>query len=213
MKLLCNTILAALSLFSLNAVAEDENQFDYLGFSLQNNSYDELDFSPQVDTTNLTPLMYNSSSSATGLRGFFGRQFNRYLAVEAGVTSFGQADFSVIQQETDAAGKTTNTTVHQGEFKTLATDIRAIGTYQLTDKLYLKAHIGAVLWSNDFAFLATENEALVTHKTSDSGVSLLTGIGIGYGFNDKVAIAVDFENTEISNITTKNLALSVFVRL
>ncbi|MBE0365534.1 hypothetical protein PULV_b0126 [Pseudoalteromonas ulvae UL12] len=42
--------------------------------------------------------------------------------------------------------------------------------------------------------------------------SLLSGIGLGYGFNKTVAISLDLEKTEIADISTQSLGLTVFLR-
>ena len=67
-------------------------------------------------------------------------------------------------------------------------------------------------WDNDFSILASGSEGVITQKTSDTGVSLITGVSIAYGFNDSVAISFDFERTEISKITTESLGVSLMVR-
>lgn len=213
MELFSKIIIVSLSLISINAAASNKNEFDYFGISLQNNSYDSVDFNPGVDTAELIPLVYEKESSAIGFRGFFGHQFNRYIAVEAGVTSFGSASFSLIKKEEGADGKIKNKTVHSGDFETLAGDIRIVGTYPLSDSLFLKAHVGALAWDNEFSILAQNNEELLVQKTSDSGVSLLTGVGLGYGINNVVAISLDFEKTEIADISTQSLGVSIFIRL
>jgi len=92
MKLIGRTIIAALAMISLNAAAKSANQFNYFGVDLQNNSYDNLNFAPQIETAQLSPLTYNDSSSERGNRFFAGQQFNRYIAVEVGVASFGEAN-------------------------------------------------------------------------------------------------------------------------
>lgn len=109
-------------------------------------------------------------------------------------------------------GKLKNKTVHSGDFETLAGDIRIVGTYPLSDSLFLKAHIGALAWDNEFSVLAQNNEELLVQKTSDSGVSLLTGVGLGYGINKAVAVSLDFEKTEIADISTQSLGVSLFIR-
>jgi hypothetical protein len=206
------TSVLALSLLSLNAAANNVNQFDYLGISLQSNSYDDLDFSPQIDTSKLSPLIYKSSSSSAGLRGFLGHQLNSYIAIEAGITSFEKADFSVIQESIGLDDKVTTEIINNGQFKTLAGDIRAIGTYPLSGNLFLKAHIGALIWDNEFTFLTGEITKLSTEKVSDTGVSLITGFGIGYGFNQEIAISLDFERTEIAKVSSQSIGASFIVR-
>ena len=213
MKLFSNIIIGLLSVISIDAVARNANQFDYVGISFQNHNYDDLNFSPGINTAALAPLIYKENSSATGYRGFVGHQFNRYIAVEAGVTSFGKAEFSVIEQTKNSKGKLENKTLHSGSLETLAGDIRLIGTYPLTNSLFIKAHIGALAWDNEFTHLTQSTEKLLVEKKSDSGVSLLTGISLGYGFNDMVAISLDFETTEIAQISTQSLGLSILIRM
>ena len=111
MKLFCKTIIGALSFISINATASNANQFDYLVLSFQKNSYDNLNFAPDIDTSKLVPLIYDTNSSGTGLRVFVGHQFNSYIAVEAGITSFGKAEFSVIEKQTNSDGKSNNKTI------------------------------------------------------------------------------------------------------
>lgn len=211
MKLLRTSIIAVLGLSIFSAVAADRNQFTYTGLSYQHHSYDNLNFSPGIDVSELAS-QYNDSTSETGWRGFIGYQFNRYMAIEAGVTSFGKASFSITEEVTDANGKSTFNTLHSGSFKTIAGDVRAIATYPINDNLFLKAQVGALLWDNEFTSLAGTLDDLSTVKQTDNGVSLLAGAGIGYGFNNVFAITFDFEQTEIAEITTQNLALSLLVR-
>jgi hypothetical protein len=204
--------MATLGLISANAVATNINQFNYAGISFQKHSYDNINFSPAIDTTKLTPYTYDESSSESGYRGFVGHQFNRYIAVEAGITSFGSAEFLVKETVPAANNKTKTTVIHSGEFSTLAADIRVNGTYSLTDSLFLKASVGAQAWDNDKSFLVENTEGLAVDKVSDTGVSLLAGVGIGYGFNSSMAMSFDYEQTEIADITTKTLGLAFFLR-
>ena len=76
----------------------------------------------------------------------------------------------------------------------------------------MKAHIGASAWDNELTVLAQSTEGLLVQKTSKSGLSLLTGIGIGYGFNNVVALSLDFEKLEIAQISSQSIGLSVLAR-
>ena len=165
MKLLHTSIIGVLGLSFFSAVAAERNQFDYMGISYQHNSYDNLNFSPDIDTSELA-TQYNDSTSESGWRGFIGHQFNRYMAVEVGVTSFGKASFSITEEVTDTKGKTTFNTLHSGSFKTIAGDLRAIATYPINDNLFLKAHIGALLWDNELTSLTGTVDDLSTVKTN-----------------------------------------------
>jgi len=212
MKLLCKTTIGVLGFISLNVIAKNANQFNYIGINFQNNSYENLNFTPGIDTTQLSPIKYDENSSETGWRGFVGHQFNRYIAVEAGLTSFGKANFTITEEQTDSNGKITINTIQNGEFKTLAGDIRAVGTYPINNSLFVRAQIGVLAWDNEFTYLVNDIEGLTAQKDSDKGVSLLTGVGIAYGFNDLVAISLDYEKTEIAKITTQSLGVSLLVR-
>jgi hypothetical protein len=206
-------MIGALSLISFSSIASNANQFTYGGVSIQTNSYDNINFAPNIDTSNLSPLKLTTSSSASGYRGFVGHQFNQYIAIEGGISTLGEAEFSVIEETTDAKGVKKTKVLHSGGFETSTADIRAMGTYPISETLFLKAHVGALLWDNDFNYLAGEIDNLTVEKSSDNGVSLLTGVGIGYGFNNKVAISLDYEKTTIADIDTSNLAFSLIIRI
>jgi len=212
MNFLYKSIVGGLSAISFNVLAGDINKFDYFGIGLANSSYDELVFSPQIDTAELTPLVYDDKSSAMGYRMFAGHQFNRYVAVEVGLASFGQVGFTVKELTTGTDDKVTKTTIEQGKFKTLSGDVRVVGTYSLSDSLFLKAHVGVIAWSNKFTFLTGKAGALTSEELSDKGVSLTTGVGVGYGFSKRIAMSFDAERTEIADIATQNLGVSFFVR-
>lgn len=212
MKLLFIITATMLGLLSLGTHARDDNQFDYLGISFHADSYNNLNFLPQTDTTQLSPLLYRSSSSSAGIRGFAGHQFNRYIAVEIGMKAYEKASFRIIQEETNAEDETTTSTLHNGQFKTLAGDIRIIGTYPVSDHLFFRGHIGAVQWNNEFTFLTGNPSELSTQTLSNSDISLLTGLGAGFGINDTAAILFDVEQTEIASLTTRSLGLSILFR-
>ena len=205
-------VLLMLSLVAFDSQADKVNPFNYYGVALQNNSYDAIEFSPTFAPAALAPLSYSKNTSGQGLRAFMGHHFNQYVAIEGGFSSLGKAKFLVANKQTDAAGKTTSTAVHQGDFSTLAADIRGVFTYSLNAKIFLKAHLGALVWDSKLESLAGTADAPVINKRSDSGVSLLTGVGLGYGFNKKVAMSVDFEQSEVFNITTKTLGVSLSIR-
>jgi hypothetical protein len=177
MKFITKMLLGVFGLISTQVMADNSNQFDYVGLSLQQSSYRDLDFSVTIKPNDLTPLSYHESLSGSGFRGFIGHQFNRYLSLEAGIASYGKADFKVKQEETGTDGKPTYKTVFNGDFKTTAGDLRVVGTYPLSDSLFLKAHLGALIWNNELTTLEGTVAQPETPKVSDNGVSLLTGLG------------------------------------
>ncbi len=213
MQFFTKGLLGFVGLCSLQAQGNNSKEFNYLGLSLQNSSYQHLHFSPQLNPAALSPLSYNESLSGNGLRGFFGHQFNNFFAMEAGVSSYGKADFRVTQETTDSNGKPGFKTVHSGAFKTMTGDLRAVGTYPINNSVYLKANLGALVWNNELTILSGSVAVPETKKTNDNGVSPIAGLGVGFGFNDMVALTLDFEKTKIAGISTQSLGLALVVRI
>lgn len=205
-------LVSTLGLLSISCYANNKNQFNYIGINTQHNSYDNINFISDIDMTEHPSLRYDDTTSEMGYRGYLGHQFNRYIAVEAGIVSFGEANFNISEETVSTDGKTTTSVKYSGAFKTFAGDIRAIGTYPINDNLYVKAQVGILAWDNEFSFLTTKDGELVLEKDSKTGTSLITGVGVAYGFNDVIAIALDYEATEIADITTKNIGLSLLFR-
>jgi len=193
--------------------ASDKNTFSYFGVALQKSNFDEIQFKQNQTEIN-EPLKYKESTSGIGARIFTGFNFNEYIAVEAGLSQFAKPDFSVSEKVTNA-DKTTKTTTHnKGSFSTLGMDIRAIASYSITDDVFLRAQIGALGWDNKSESLASsENEAYTTIEAKDRGVSLLTGIGIGYGISKTMAVSLDFETTKVAEISIKTLSLGFSFKL
>lgn len=211
MKFFVKVLIMIVYTLALDVTAGDINQFDYYGMGLQTNHYDGLDFAPEFDATKITPNKYKENSSP-GLRIFSGHQFNQYIGVEAGIGFYAKSKFSVKEKSTDANGKVTNKKIHQGSFKTTAGDVRVIGTYPVSDNMFLKAHVGALIWDNKFNYLEGDITTQVLKTKKDSGTSLITGLGIGYGVNKKFAVSLDVEKTKIHKIPTRTVALSLVLR-
>jgi hypothetical protein len=213
MQFIGKSLLGVVGLCSLQAQADSSHQFDYLGLNIQKSSYQDLQFSPQLNPVALAPLAYNESLSGIGFRGFIGHQFNNFFALEAGIGSYGKADFRVTQETIGSDGSPSYKTLLSGGFETATGDMRVVGTYPISDKVYLKANLGALIWSNESTILTGSAAVPETDKISDNGISAIAGFGIGYGFNNKVALTLDFEKTKIAGINTQNLGLALIVRI
>jgi len=50
-------------------------------------------------------------------------------------------------------------------------------------------------------------------EAKDRGVSLLTGIGFGYGISKTMAVTLDFEKTEVADIPVKTISLGFSFKL
>jgi hypothetical protein len=212
MKLCTQLLVFIFGVIGFDASAQKVLAFDYFGVGVQHNSYNSIDFAPQFNTTVLAPSLFSKDDSGLGLRGFVGHHFNQYIALEGGFTLFGKAKFKVSDSAIDATGKTVKKTLHQGEFSTYGADARAVATYPLSSKMFVKAHAGALLWHNKFSILTGTPQQIEVNTTKDTGVSLVVGVGLGYGFNKKVALSLDFEKSKVAGLSTQSLGLSVLVR-
>jgi hypothetical protein len=194
--------------------ANDMNVFSYFGFALQKNSFDNIQFQAIPEITFSDPQKYKQSTSGIGARLFAGVNFNEYIAVEAGLSQFAKPDFSVTEKVTNADKTTKTITHHKGDFSTLALDIRAIGSYPLTDDVFIRAQLGAIGWDNTYGSLnVAEDEVVKVIDTKDRGVSLLTGIGFGYGISKTMAVTLDFEKTEVAEIPVKTISIGFSFKL
>lgn len=210
---LSRVLLITIATSSFSAFANSHNTFDYMGLSVQNDIYTDLNFAPSLESGDISPLALKANTTAKGARGFIGHHFNRFLALEAGVTSYGTANFSVTDPNAETSSKVKKKVLYKGEFKTLASDIRIIGTYSLTEKLFVKTHLGALVWNNELTNLAKNQDGLFLQNKTKTGASVLAGFGIGYGFSNKLAMGLDFETTNINDVTTRSIRLSLSTRL
>lgn len=200
------------ALVSFSTYSNGRNTFNYYGIGIQNIGYDDIEFSPNIEKTELLPDLYSKNTSGTGVRAFMGHHFNQYFAVEAGITSHGKANFLVYREAIDSEGTINKETIHRGDFSTISGDIRLIGTYAIGKKMFLRAHVGSLFWNNEFDYLSGNVGELVVKNESDTGASLLTGIGLGYSFTKNIAVSFEFENTKIANIKTQTISLSMMLR-
>lgn len=199
--------------FSADSMSSSRDQFDYLALSINKPSYSDLDFSPGLDDTDLSPLKENVEKENLGFRLFYGYQFNRFMAVEGGIDYYGKSDFSLYTEATDSENVVTKTNVHTGSFSSIGTDVRLVGTYPLTNNLYVKASVGALAWYSDRNYVTKAESNFIANEESKSGVSVVTGLSLAYGIRKFAAISLDYEKTEISEIDTSNIGISITFRL
>lgn len=206
-------LLVSLLCFSTDSMSSSRDQFDYLALSINKPSYSDLDFSPGLDEDDLSPLKENVEKENVGFRLFYGYQFNRFMAVEGGIDYYGKSDFSLYTEATDGQNVVTKTNVHTGSFSSIGLDVRLVGTYPITNNLYLKASVGALAWDSDHEYVTKEQNNFIANEESESGVSVVTGLSLAYGIRKFAAISLDYEKTEIREIETSNLGISVTFRL
>ena len=104
-------------------------------------------------------------------------------------------------------------TVHKGKFTSFGLDLKAFATLPITDSQFIRAHLGAMLWDNDFEFVSGPSGTTSLSKSSDTNVSALYGLGYGYAFNKRNALVLEYESTEIADVSLNNVSLSFLIKL
>lgn len=214
MNILVSTLLSVCAVSSSFVFSNETNTFSYMGISVQNVNFENVNFTPSLDTNLQEPLKYQEdTSSGMGARIFIGQNFNEFIAIETGFSMLPKSDFKVIEDITKTDGTTEVKVHHKGEFSTLSLDFRAIGSYPITDNIFLRAQLGAYAFDNQFETLTQNVDGLLIVNEKDRGVSLLSGIGFGYGFSKNIAMTLDLENTKVADISTKIISLGIMIRL
>lgn len=213
MKYTTPLLLISLLCFSADSMSSSRDQFDYFALSINKPSYSDLDFTPVLNEEDLSPLKESVEKENYGFRLFYGYQFNRYMAVEGGIDYYGKSDFSLYTEATSNQNVVTKTNIHTGSFSSIGTDVRLVGTYPITSNLYVKASVGALAWFSDRDYVTKEENDFIAYEESESGVSVVTGLSLAYGIRKFAAISLDYEKTEIREVDTSNIGISVTFRL
>lgn len=212
MKLLKTAFVSSLLVVSQSAYSAGINQFLYFGLGTTNNQYQDLNFSPDIDTTQIAPLEYKDTDSASGLKLLAGYQFNQYVAIESGFTWYGSGSYKLISETADEQGVRSVSTKLTGNFETFSVDIKAVGTIPVSENFFLKGSLGGTYWDNDYTFLSGSVGNYESKSKQDSGVSPAVAVGVGYGFNHHSALTLEYETTEIASVTTNSIAATLLLR-
>ena len=189
------------------------NSFSYVGIGSQFNNFKDIDFTPDVGTDGYAPAILAEDTSGFGGRMFFGKQFNQYWSVETGIDFMSSAEFKLLNNVTDANGNITQTSQYSGKFSTFALDVKAFATLPITNSQFVRAHIGALFWDNDFEYVSGAPGSTELSKSSDTKVSALFGIGYGYAINKSNAFVLEFETSTIAEVRVDTISLSFLVKI
>lgn len=209
-----STIFALLALLTIaTAAASSRDKFDYIALSVHKGSVKDFDFSPTLDFSTIESFGEKAESSKLSGRLFYGHQFNQYLALEAGLNRFLAKDYTVFEQTLGANNALVTKNIYTGGFSAFGGDLRVVGTYPVTNNFYLKTNVGALAWRSEIDRVSRQNTGLVATKNEESGVALIAGLGLAYGIEKTVAISLDVETTEVSDIRVTNFGLSLTFRI
>ena len=212
MNYISKIVVASLTLPAFAVDSKGRDEFDYLAFSVNTASYSDLDFTPNINFTDLPAISSKADSEKLGGRLFYGYQFNRFFAIEGGLNLFAAKNFKIQEQSQGDNNTTVTTDLFSGGLKAFGADLRAVAIYPVTKNLYLKANVGAVGWRSELDSVSLVDNELIATTNKESGVSAIGGFGIAYGIKKTVAISLDVETTEISDIRVTNVGLSFTFR-
>ncbi len=213
MKLLSKLLVASMLFVVANVDASHRDEFDYIALSINKASFEEFDFTPDLDFSSIDSFGETIGSSKLAGRLFYGYQFNQFLALEAGFDYFSGKDFSVFEETSAANNSKVKTNIYTGGFKAFGGDLRVVGTYPVTNNFYIKTNVGALAWSSEVDTVSREVNGLVATTNEENGISLIAGLGLAYGIEKLVAISLDVETTEIADIRITNLGVSFTFRI
>ena len=202
-KIIANSALAV-ALLPLSSHAGIGNNFGYIGLSSQYNDYTDLDFTPDATVGDFAPSQLSQDTEGFGTRFFYGMHFSQHFAAEVGANFASDASFKL---------KNGNTVQHKGEFSTFGIDVKAIGTWPITNSQYLKAHVGALVWNNEFEYLSGVGDTASVKKDSNTKLSAIYGLGYGYAFNKNNALLLEFESSKIADVRVDSISLSFLVKI
>lgn len=213
MKLIFTVFVTLLIFVVTSADANYRDDFDYIAVSVNKASFDDFDFSPNVDFAAIGSFGETVDSSKLGGRIFYGYQFNPYLALETGFDYFSSKDFSVFEETAGENNTTVKKNIFSGGFVAYGGDLRVVGTYPVTNNFYLKTNLGALAWHSEIDTVSQEGTSLVATTKEENGVSLIAGFGLVYGIRKTLAVSLDVETTEISDVRLTNFGVSFTFRI
>lgn len=112
-----------------------------------------------------------------GWQVFAGWQFLKWISVETGWTSLGQASSS-------------DTTGGSAMSETDGLQINAVATAPILDKAGVYLKLGAYIWDLD----VTQTDALnVQQKISDTGVDYVLGVGLRYPLTETFGLGFEYQ--------------------
>jgi|GEM_PF-2343400 len=195
-------VLAATGLFATQAVAQEYSNF-YIGVGIS-----QVDMETDVS---IGPGQSTSYSDwAPGATGFFGYTFDKFLSIEAGMTSTGRSKGS---GSFAANPLNPNTVKINGETDFSAFELVLKGTIPIWKfELFGRAGFVAGDTDNELYIISRDDATGVTTPSkltsSYQDTGMVLGIGAGYNFG-RGAIRLQYDYMGIEMQGTENSALTV----
>lgn len=185
--------LAALACFgSAPALAQDSSSYNYLGGAVGQSraKIDEEGITARQIGSGLLGTVMTRDERDTGYRLFLGRQFNRYIAVEAGFFKLGQFSF---QSSTVPAGTL------DGQLRSQGGNLDLIGGLPLSENLTAIARVGVQYAKTRDRFSGTGAVQVIDPTPSKRATNAKLGLGLEYAVNPSFSVRGEAERYRMND--------------
>ena len=189
--------LAALSaLASAPALAQDSSYY-YLGGTIGQTraKIDEEAITSRLMGPGLLGTVVTRDERDTGYRLFLGRQFNRNLAVEAGVFKLGRYSF---QSSSFPPGTL------DGQLRSQGANIDLVGGLPLSENLTAIARVGAQYARTRDSFSGTGAVHVIDGSPNKRSTNVKAGLGLEYAVNSSFSVRTEAERYRMNDATGGN---------
>lgn len=209
------TILLSTGLITLSNAADAAfgKSFEYIGLTAQYHKYKDLDFAPDVVDKDFQNYDYSDEDSGNAMRFLYGRQLTPYFAIESGINFYSNPSFTITNTTISEFGEESVSTLLSGSFKSFGVDLKAVGTFAITNAHFVRAHAGAIFWDNEFSYVEGPITDPQSASDSKTGVDPIFGVGYGYSISRNMALFLDVESTVIQDVEIQSTSLSLVLKL
>ena len=203
LSVLAVAAIATLSaLFAAPASAQSEPYY-YLGLSggQSRGQIDESRISNRLIGPGLTLNSITSQQRDIAWKAFGGYQFNRYLAVEAGIFSLGSFDFTTT---TAPAGRL------QGQTQVQGLNLDLVATMPISDRLSGLARVGGQYARTRGEYTGSGAVGPFHNTPSDRRTNLKVGLGLQYEFSPAFLMRGEVERYRVSDAIGGRDAVNAF---
>jgi OOP family OmpA-OmpF porin len=186
------TIATLGCLGSTAALAQDTSSYYYGGVTLGQSraKLDEERITAYQIGAGLTGTVTSRDERDTGYRLFVGRQFNRYIAVEAGFFNLGKFNFS---SSTVPAGRL------DGQMRFQGGNVDLVGGLPITENLTAIARVGVQYAKTRDRFTGSGAVHVIDPTPSKRDTDVKLGLGLEYAFSPSFSVRTEAERYRMND--------------
>ena len=186
MNTLHKLLISIVLVFTAATVAAEDSGF-YLGGSVAYSDFDEDkgDVNAALAITGVTGTVVVDDEDL-GWKGFWGYNFNKYMAIEGAYVDLGEVDGDfTVTAPVPGVGKSV---IEVDGFTVLG-----IGQYPVLERVDLFAKVGAYFWDAEGRITLNSGMNEAAFETDEDGTDLVYGAGAVYEFTEHVAVRAEWE--------------------